>query len=76
MANTPELTPHQRVTGEFRAALGAQLRKRYEAGASIRTIRDETGYSLGRVRGLLLDAGVEFRGRGGANRRTAATATR
>ena len=71
MADTPALDRNERVTGPQRAALGAQLRARYEAGASIRTICDETGYSIGRVRRLLLDAGAELRGRGGDHRRPA-----
>ncbi len=73
--NTPELCRHERVTGPRRIAVGAQLCARYEGGASIRAIRDETGYSIGRVRGLLLEAGVSFRGRGGNHRRSAPTDT-
>ena len=51
-----------------RAAVGQDLLRRYEAGASIREICRETGYSIGRVRRLLEDAGVTYRRRGGANR--------
>ena len=72
MAKTPDLVPYQRVTGAARASLGAQLRERYEAGASIRAICEETGYSIGRVRGLLLGAGAEFRRRGSPTRPAAA----
>jgi DNA-directed RNA polymerase specialized sigma24 family protein len=70
MAKTPELARNQRVTGAERSKLGNELLKRYEKGASIREICAETGYSIGRVRRLLVDAGVEFRGRGGTQGRT------
>lgn len=51
-----------------RAAVGEDLLRRYESGRSIREICRETGYSIGRVRRLLEDAGVTYRRRGGANR--------
>jgi hypothetical protein len=70
MAKTPELARNQRVTGAERSKLGSELLKRYQKGASIREICAETGYSIGRVRRLLVDAGVEFRGRGGTQGRT------
>ena len=69
MAKTPELARNQRVTGTERTKLGNELLKRYQKGASIREICSETGYSIGRVRRLLVDAGVEFRGRGGTQGR-------
>jgi hypothetical protein len=69
MAKTPELARNQRVTGSERTKLGGELLKRYEKGQSIREICSETGYSIGRVRRLLVDAGVEFRGRGGTQGR-------
>ena len=78
MAKTPELQRNQRVTGSERAKLGSELLTRYEKGQSIREICNETGYSIGRVRRLLVDAGVEFRGRGGTQgrpRRNGATAS-
>ncbi|GGT05059.1 hypothetical protein GCM10010206_79210 [Streptomyces cinerochromogenes] len=58
--------PGERVGGEDRAALGKELRKRYEAGASIRDLIRETGRSYGFLHRLLDEAGVTFRGRGGA----------
>jgi Helix-turn-helix domain len=70
MAKTPELGRNQRVTGTERTKLGNELLKRYQKGASIREICSETGYSIGRVRRLLVDAGVEFRGRGGTQGRS------
>lgn len=69
MAKTPDLARNQRVTGPDRAKLGSELLKRYQKGQSIREICQETGYSIGRVRRLLVDAGVEFRGRGGTHGR-------
>ncbi len=65
----PQLSRGQRLTDDARHNLGQQLLERYQAGASIRDLRDETGYSLGRIRRLLLEAGVEFRGRGGGHPR-------
>ena len=70
MGKTPDLARNQRVTGSERTKLGGELLKRYERGQSIREICAETGYSIGRVRRLLVDAGVEFRGRGGTHGRT------
>jgi hypothetical protein len=69
MAKTPDLTRNQRVTGAEREKLSGELLKRYQRGQSIREICSETGYSIGRVRRLLVDAGVEFRGRGGTHGR-------
>ena len=70
MGKTPDLARNQRVTGSERTKLGSELLKRYEGGQSIREICSDTGYSIGRVRRLLVDAGVEFRGRGGTHGRT------
>ncbi len=51
-----------------RRRLGALLRKEYEGGKSVRQLCADTGYSIGRVRGLLQVAGVKFRPRGGTGR--------
>lgn len=56
--------------GPERDKLAADLKTKYEAGASIRALAEETGRSYGGVHRLLQDAGVSFRGRGGAPRRT------
>jgi hypothetical protein len=69
MAKTPELKRGQRLPDAQRAKIGAELIKRYEAGKSVRDICAETGYSIGRVRRLLEESGVEFRERGGAHRK-------
>jgi hypothetical protein len=68
MTKTPKLQPGQRLSTPQRDDIGADLLQRYDAGSSIRQICEQTGYSIGRVRRLLVEAGVEFRGRGGGNR--------
>ena len=72
MAKTPELRRGQRLPDGERAKVSAELLKRYQSGRSVREICAETGYSIGRVRRLLIDAGVTFRSRGGGHRRSAA----
>ncbi|HEY1969122.1 MAG TPA: helix-turn-helix domain-containing protein [Pseudonocardia sp.] len=69
MAKTPSLRRGQRLPENQRGKIGAELLKRYEQGRSVREICAETGYSIGRVRRLLQDAGVTFRARGGARSR-------
>lgn len=60
----PRIDPGVRIP-EFAAEHFAKvLRARYEDGASIRQLADESGYSIQRVRGLLLRSGVELRARG------------
>mgnify|MGYP001436628772 CR=1 FL=1 len=41
---------------------------KYDSGASIRALAQETGRSYGGVHRLLTDAGVTFRSRGGDRR--------
>ena len=68
MASSPTVPPlerHVRLTGEARRTAAAELARRYGQGASIRNLSADTRYSIGRVRRLLLDAGVTFRSRGG-----------
>lgn len=60
-----------RITGEDRVEFAADLRKRYEAGESIRSLAQATGRSYGFVHRLLVDADVPLRGRGGATHRRA-----
>ena len=57
-----------RVVGEQRTLLAAELTRRYEQGESIRSMADDLGRSYGWVQGLLKEAGVTFRARGGATR--------
>ena len=61
-----EVPKRVRVVGSDRAKLGERLRQRYEKGASIRQLVDQTGRSYGWVHRVLLDAGVTLRGRGGS----------
>lgn len=56
------------VPGPERDRVAAELKARYEAGASIRALAEEAGRSYGGVHHLLADAGVTFRSRGGATR--------
>lgn len=81
----PERTSHEearvaetlkkgsRVTGAARDKLAADLKK-YDAGASIRALAEETGRSYGFVHRMLSESGVTLRGRGGATRGKKATA--
>ena len=57
-----------RVVGEQRTLLAAELTRRYEQGESIRSMAGDLGRSYGWVQGLLKEAGVTFRARGGATR--------
>lgn len=60
-----------RVTGKSRDRLQTQLKKQYEAGASIRSLARETGRSYGFIHNVLVESHVQLRNRGGANRRKA-----
>jgi Helix-turn-helix domain len=57
-----------RVTGADRTKLAADLKKRYDAGESIRALAASTGRSYGFVHRILTENGVSLRGRGGATR--------
>ncbi|MGH3942605.1 MAG: helix-turn-helix domain-containing protein [Pseudonocardiaceae bacterium] len=57
-----------RLGAAERARLGRELRARYQAGATLRDLAGQTGYSYGLVRGLVIAAGVILRSRGGPNR--------
>jgi Helix-turn-helix domain len=71
MEHLPRLDRGRRMPYADRTAAGAELLKGYQAGKSVRQLCAETGYSIGRTRRLLIEAGVEFRSRGGATRQTA-----
>jgi len=60
------LSKGKRVSGELRNEVQQSFVERYEAGESIRSLAAESGRSYGFVQGLLKDAGVNFRKRGGA----------
>ncbi|MBO4240042.1 MULTISPECIES: helix-turn-helix domain-containing protein [Pseudonocardia] len=63
-----ELKKGARITGTQRGKLAADLRKKYEKGASIRSLAEQTGRSYGFVHRVLSETGVTLRGRGGATR--------
>ena len=58
--------PRVHLPRDTQRALGQIVRKRYEAGESIREIADSEGYSITRVRSLLSAADTTLRGRGRA----------
>lgn len=60
----PVVEPHARMTAQTEARLAKELRGRYEAGASVRALVEESGYSIARVRRLLTLAGTTMRPRG------------
>lgn len=64
----PTVAKGARITGNARANLTADLKKRYEKGASIRALASATGRSYGFVHRLLVDDHVVLRHRGGATR--------
>lgn len=67
--NVTELKKGSRVTGEDRASLAADLKKRYEKGESIRLLAESSGRSYGFVHRILTESGTTLRGRGGATRK-------
>lgn len=62
--DVPHLKRHMRVEPHAAEILGSELRRRYEAGSSIRDIALETGYSIARVRTLLESSNTVLRRRG------------
>ncbi|MGC7095600.1 helix-turn-helix domain-containing protein [Amycolatopsis lurida] len=60
---------NSRITGEARAEVRKELRRRYEAGAPIRALADETGRSYGAVHRLLTESGAALRTRAGTERK-------
>lgn len=69
-AEADSLRKGTRVTGSERSELATELKRRYDAGESIRSLAAATGRSYGFVHRLLTESGVVLRGRGGATRRT------
>jgi hypothetical protein len=63
---------HVRIMGKNREKLSADLKKKYEKGASIRQLAESTGRSYGFVHRLLSESGVTLRGRGGNTRKVGA----
>ena len=65
---TETLKKGTRVTGADRTKLAGDLKKRYAAGESIRSLAASTGRSYGFIHRILRESGVSLRGRGGATR--------
>lgn len=62
------LNKGKRISGELREEVSASFAERYQAGESIRSLAAESGRSYGFVQGLLKEAGVDLRSRGGTRR--------
>lgn len=69
VAESTTLRKGTRVTGEDRNKLATDLRTRYDAGESIRSLATSTGRSYGFIHRILTETGVALRGRGGATRK-------
>ncbi len=63
---TPALAPHARMEDSAADAVAETLRKFYDSGQSLRDLCEVTGYSMQRVRSLLIRAGADLRPRGGS----------
>ncbi|HRA47819.1 MAG TPA: MT-A70 family methyltransferase [Thermomicrobiales bacterium] len=60
----PQLPLYGRLEESQTEYVAEELRRRYDDGRSIRDLSVETGYSIGRIRGLLSHAGTPIRPRG------------
>jgi hypothetical protein len=58
-----------RVTGADRITMATDLKRRYDAGESIRSLATATGRSYGFIHRILTESGATLRGRGGATLR-------
>jgi predicted transcriptional regulator len=63
-----DLAKGARVTATQRDKLSKDLKKKYEKGASIRALAEQTGRSYGFIHRILTGTGVTLRGRGGSTR--------
>jgi len=69
VADTSTIRKGTRVTGADRSKLATDLKARYNAGESIRSLATATGRSYGFIHRILSENGVTLRGRGGATRK-------
>jgi Helix-turn-helix domain len=69
VADTSTIRKGTRVTGADRSKLASDLKARYDAGESIRSLATATGRSYGFIHRILTETGVALRGRGGATKR-------
>ncbi len=60
----PPLEPNERMSSWLSERVAKIVAEEYENGASVQQLADSTGYSVQRVRALLVKGGAEFRGRG------------
>ncbi|USX54577.1 helix-turn-helix domain-containing protein [Lentzea sp. HUAS12] len=58
---------HLRSDHPLRLRGGMAIRREYETGISIRALSEKHGLAFGTVRALLVEAGTELRGQGGAH---------
>ncbi|WP_221467086.1 helix-turn-helix domain-containing protein [Saccharopolyspora phatthalungensis] len=61
---TQKISRGNRIAGAQRETLARTLKTRYEQGASIRQLTEESGRSFGAVRRMLCEAGAQLRPRG------------
>ena len=66
-----ELKKGSRVTGGDRDKLATDMKRKYEAGESIRALATSSQRSYGFVHRILSESGATLRGRGGATRKKA-----
>lgn len=69
-ARAAKTDPNRQVRGDERRELTDQVTAAYAQGRSIRAIASTIGRSYGFVHRLLVEAGVDFRTRGGARKGT------
>lgn len=60
----PALEPNERMSGWLANRVARILAEEYENGASVQKLSEASGYSIQRVRALLVKGGVTFRGQG------------
>ena len=63
-----DLKKGARITGAQRDKLATDLKNKYEQGASIRALAEQSHRSYGFVHRVLSETGVTLRARGGATR--------
>ncbi|WP_229115967.1 helix-turn-helix domain-containing protein [Parenemella sanctibonifatiensis] len=68
MTQHPRWRRRERIAGQARIDLAAEVARRYGVGESIRSIADDLGRSFGFVQGLLAESDVTRRSRGGVMR--------
>lgn len=67
-AGLPQKERGRRLDAGVRTEAANILLKRYNQGESIRDLAASSGYSIGLVRNLLIEADVKFRPKGGRRR--------